>query len=48
MKIMACDIVKFHYKEVIFPDIDFCHNSDQSKEIIANNVKKLIRESLFL
>ena len=48
MKNMAHDIVKFHYKEVIFPNIDFCHNSDQSEEIIANNIKNLIHESLFL
>jgi hypothetical protein len=48
MKNMVHDIVKFHYKEAIFPDIDFCHNSDQKEDIIADNVKTLIHQSLFL
>jgi hypothetical protein len=48
MKYMARDFVKFHYKDAIFPSIDICHNSDQREEIIADNVRKLVTESLFL
>jgi hypothetical protein len=48
MKYMARDLVKFHFRDALFPEIDFCHNSDQREQIISDNVKKLIAESLFL
>jgi hypothetical protein len=48
MKNMARDLIKVHYKEAIFPVIEFDHNSDQETAIIAENVKKLLNESLFL
>ncbi|KAM6491219.1 hypothetical protein JOM56_013458 [Amanita muscaria] len=48
MKIMARDIVKFHYKDALDPEILLCHNSDQREDKIAQNVKELISTSLFL
>jgi hypothetical protein len=48
MKTMARDIVKFHYRDELSPNIDFCHNSDDRDGIVAQNVKKLLDESLFI
>ena len=48
MKIIACDIVKFYYKEALDPYIKFGHNSDQHDQIIANNIKHLVGGSMFI
>jgi hypothetical protein len=48
MKIMARDIVKFHYKEALDPYIKFGHNSEEHDQIIANNVKCLVGGSMFI
>ena len=48
MKCMAHDIVKFYYKDALEPYINFSHNSDQRNQVIANNVKSLINESIFI
>ena len=45
MKTMGRDVIKFHYKEELSLEIEYCHNSSQ---IIAENVKPLIEDSLFL
>ena len=45
---MAREVVKFHYKAELDPVIEHCHNSNQREEAIADNVKRLIDESLFL
>jgi hypothetical protein len=44
---MGRDIVKFHYKE-LSPEIENCHNSSQREQIIAENVKTLVEDSIFL
>ena len=48
MKTMAREIVKFHYKDAFNSGIDGCHNSNQRDEAIAEKVKRIIDESLFL
>ena len=48
MKTMGHDVIKFHYKEELSPEIEYCHNSSQREQIIAENVKPLIEDSLFL
>ena len=48
MKIIAHDIIKFHYKEAPDPYIEFGHNSDQHDQIIANNIKRLVGGSMFI
>jgi endonuclease IV len=45
---MAHDIVKFYNKDALEPCINFCHNSDQHDQVIANNVKSLINELTFI
>ena len=45
---MAHDIVKIHYKDALEPYINFSHNSDQHDQVIANNVKSLINELIFI
>lgn len=47
MKSMGREVVKFHYQAELNPEIEHNHNSDQRYEVIADNVKKLINESLF-
>ena len=48
MKSMGREVVKIHYRAALYPVIDYCHNSDQREQIISDNVKKLIEDSLFL
>lgn len=48
MKGIARDIVTLHYKNELFPVIEHCHNSNQRDEVVAENVKNLLDESLFL
>ena len=48
IKCMACDIIKFHYKDALKPYINFGHNSDQHNQVIANNVKSLINKLMFI
>jgi hypothetical protein len=48
MKSMAHDIVKFHYKDALELYIDFCHNSDQCDQVLADNVKCLVGGSMFI
>lgn len=45
---MARDIVKFYYKDALEPSIEFCHNSDQRDQVIADNVKSLVGDTLFI
>jgi hypothetical protein len=47
MKTMGRDLIKFHYKG-LSPEIETCHNSSQREQMIAENVKTLIEDSLFL
>ena len=48
MKALGREIVKLHYRAELDPELDFGHNSDERQQVIADNVKKLIDESLFL
>lgn len=48
MKAMGRDVIKLHYRAELDPEIEYSHNSNQRRDIIADNVKKLIDESLFL
>lgn len=48
MKGMARNVVNLYYKDELDPAIEHNHNSDQRDNIIADNVKKLIDNSLFL
>lgn len=45
---MARQVVGFHYKAELDPVVEHCHNSDQRDEMVAENVRTLIDESLFL
>jgi hypothetical protein len=47
MKTIARDVVNIHYKDQLYPTLDFDHNSSQLEELVADNVNKLIRESTF-
>jgi hypothetical protein len=48
LKIMGRDVIKLHYRAALDPEIEGDHNSDQREQVIAENVKKLLDESLFL
>ena len=48
MKILGREIVKLHYRDELNPEINYCHNSDQLIEMIADKVKELLDDSLFL
>ena len=45
---MAYELVKFHFRDVLFPEINFCHNSDQREQMIANNVQNVDNPSEIL
>lgn len=45
---MARDVVKIHYRDELDPEIEIGHNSDDRVQVIADNVKSLIEDSLFL
>ena len=47
MKTTARDVVRLFYKDDLYPDLDFCHNSAQLEELVADNVKKLLKDSRF-
>ena len=48
MKALCREVIKLHYRDELNPEIQHCHNSSQREEAIADNVKKLVDESLFL
>jgi hypothetical protein len=48
MKTMCRDVIKFHYRAELDPEIEYGHNSNEREQVIANNVKNLIDDSLFL
>ena len=48
LKAMGCEVVKLHYRADLDPDIDISHSSSQREDAIADNLRKLINESLFL
>jgi hypothetical protein len=48
MKSLARDVVKVHYKDAFFPNIEFDHNSRDRDEIIGRGIKKLLDDSSFL
>ncbi|KAF8240967.1 hypothetical protein L208DRAFT_1215051, partial [Tricholoma matsutake] len=47
MKTIGHDIVQIFYKDDIYPQLDFNHNSNQLDEVVADNVKKLLKDSRF-
>jgi hypothetical protein len=47
MKTIRCDIVQIFYKDDIYPQLDFNHNSDQLDEVVADDVKRLLKDSCF-
>ena len=47
LKILCREVVKLHFWSELDPEIDYGHNSDEREQVIANNVKRLIDESLF-
>ena len=48
MKTMCRDIVKFHYRAELDPEIEYGHNSNEREQVIVDNIKKLMDDSLFL
>ena len=48
LKAMGREVIKLHYQADLDPDIDISHNSSQREDVIADNLRKLIDESLFL
>ena len=48
LKAMGRKVIKLHYRAYLNPDIDISHNSSQREDAIADNLRKLIDESLFL
>jgi hypothetical protein len=48
IKALCHEVIKLHYRDKLNPEIQHCHNSSQREEAIADIVKKLIDESLFL
>ena len=47
MKTVGRDVIQIFYKENLYLELDFNHNSDQLEEVVANNVKKLLKDSRF-
>ncbi|KAF8232143.1 hypothetical protein L208DRAFT_1465797 [Tricholoma matsutake] len=47
MKTIGRDIVQIFYKDDIYPQLDFNHNSNQLDEVVADNIKKLLKDSHF-
>jgi hypothetical protein len=47
MKTLAREVVNIHYKDELYPTLDFDLNSSQYEKLIAGNVNRLIRESTF-
>ena len=43
MKTIARDVVQVHYKEELYPVLDFGHNSADLMKIIAENVNELVK-----
>ena len=47
MKNVGRDVVQIFYKDDLYPQLDFNHNSDQLNQVVADNVKKLLKGSRF-
>ena len=47
MKTVGHDVVQIFYKDDIYPQLDFNHNSNQLDELVADNIKKLLQDSHF-
>jgi len=47
MKTVGWDVIQIFYKEVLYLQLDFNHNSNQLEEVVANNIKKLLKDSCF-
>jgi hypothetical protein len=47
MKTIGQDIIQIFYKDDLYLQLNFNHNSDQLEEVVANNVKKLLKDSRF-
>ena len=45
---MACDVIKFYYKDALDANIEEPHNSDQWDKAIAEDIKRLVDDLLFL
>lgn len=48
LKTLGRNVVKACYKDTIQPDIEECHNSDQAKIVVRDNVANILKDSLFL
>ncbi|KAF8229626.1 hypothetical protein L208DRAFT_1285634, partial [Tricholoma matsutake] len=47
MKTVRQDVIQIFYKDDLYLQLNFNHNSDQLEEVVANNVKKLLKDSRF-
>jgi hypothetical protein len=47
MKSIARDVVKDHFKDELFPNLDFGHNSEDLLNIVKENVENILNESWF-
>ena len=45
---MGHKVIKIHYQAELDLEVEIFHNSSQQEDTIADNLKKLIDESLFL